>query len=233
MAVVRLGPELVFPHPDESEPDGLLAVGGDLSPERLLLAYSAGIFPWYGEGLPILWHSPDPRTVLRPGDLHVPKSLRKVLRRGDYTVKLDTDFVSVIERCAHVRRPDTDGTWITDDMRAAYVRMFELGFAHSAESWYEGRLVGGLYGVSLGSAFFGESMFAERADASKVAFVRLAEQLARWDFELIDCQVHTEHLERFGAEPWPRQRFLKALARALERATRSGPWRFQGSAENP
>ena len=217
----------MFPHPEQSEPDGLLAVGGDLSPERLLLAYSAGIFPWYGEGLPILWHSPDPRTVLLPEALHVPRSLAKVLRRGDYEVRLDTAFARVIEACATVRRSEGEGTWITDEMQEAYVRLHELGFAHSAEAWQGERLVGGLYGVSLGSAFFGESMYAERGDASKVAFVTLVRQLARWDFALIDCQVHTQHLERFGAVPWPRERFLAELARCLEVPTRRGPWRLE------
>jgi len=226
MTIVRLGRELVFPPPEESEPDGLLAVGGDLSPERLLLAYANGIFPWYGEGLPILWHSPDPRTVLLPEALHVPRSLSKLLRRGDYEVRLDTEFAQVVERCAHVHRPEGPGTWITEDMREAYVRLHALGFAHSAEAWYQGELVGGLYGVSLGGAFFGESMFAERSDASKVAFVTLVRQLTRWEFTLVDCQVHTEHLERFGAEPWPRARFLAVLSRALERPTRRGSWRL-------
>jgi leucyl/phenylalanyl-tRNA--protein transferase len=231
MSVYRLGPDLAFPPPEESEPDGLLAVGGDLSPQRLLLAYSLGIFPWYAEDLPILWHSPDPRTVLLPSDLHVPKSLRRTLRKGTYEVRLDTAFDQVIERCANVERPDADGTWITDDMRSAYLRLHELGFAHSAEAWFEGDLVGGLYGVSLGSAFFGESMFAERKDASKAAFVRLVRQLDRWGFELIDCQVHTRHLERFGAVPWPRERFLAALDRAVRRPTRRGAWRLDEGAE--
>lgn len=231
MAVVRLGPDLVFPPPERSEPDGLLAVGGDLSPERLLLAYSAGIFPWYGEGLPILWHSPDPRTVLRPEALHVPRSLGKTLRRGDFDVRLDTAFARVIEACAKTLRREGDGTWITDEMRDAYVRLHELGFAHSAEAWQGDRLVGGLYGVSLGSAFFGESMYAHAPDASKVAFVRLVQQLARWGFSLIDCQVHTQHLERFGAEPWPRERFLAELARCLEQPTRRGRWQLDPDPE--
>lgn len=228
MAVFRLGADLVFPHPEQSDPDGLLAVGGDLSPERLLLAYSAGIFPWYGEGLPILWHSPDPRTVLRPEALHVSKSLRKTLRRGDLEVRLDTAFEQVIERCAHVKRSGAEGTWITDDMRAAYLRLHELGYAHSAEAFHDGRLVGGLYGVSLGGVFFGESMFTQRRDASKVAFVRLVEELRRRHFDLIDCQVHTAHLERLGAEAWPRRRFLAVLERALTQPTRRGAWHFTG-----
>jgi leucyl/phenylalanyl-tRNA--protein transferase len=233
MPVVRLGRELVFPHPDASDPDGLLAVGGDLSPERLLLAYSAGIFPWYDEGLPILWHSPDPRAVLRPEALRVSRSLRKTLRRGTYEVRLDTAFARVIEQCARVPRKGAGGTWITADMQAAYVRLHEQGFAHSAEAWQAGSLVGGLYGVSLGAAFFGESMFALRPDASKVAFVRLVETLAGWGFTLIDCQQHTPHLARFGAEAWPRRRFLAELARALERPTRRGVWRLPDVLASP
>lgn len=229
MPVYRLGPALAFPDPSESEPDGLLAVGGDLSPERLLLAYAEGIFPWYAEGLPILWHSPDPRMVLRPRALHVPRSLRKIQRRAPFEIHLDRAFDEVIERCARVRRPEGEGTWITEDMRRAYVRLHELGFAHSAEAWREGRLVGGLYGVSLGGAFFGESMFADVSDASKLAFVTLVRQLERWDFDLVDCQVRTEHLARFGAEEWVRERFLAALARSLGRPTRRGRWRLEPS----
>jgi leucyl/phenylalanyl-tRNA--protein transferase len=224
--VYRLGPELVFPDPRQSEPDGLLAVGGDLGPERLLLAYSQGIFPWYGEGLPILWHSPDPRTVLPLASLHVSRSLAKVLRRGTFEVRLDSDFAQVIERCARTRRADQDGTWITDDMRRAYSELHELGYAHSAEAWCGGQLVGGVYGVSLGNVFFGESMFAERSDASKVALVALARQLRAWGFDWIDCQVHTPHLERLGAVPWPRSRFLAALRRALSHESRVGRWQL-------
>lgn len=232
MAVVRLGPDLVFPHPDRADPDGLLAIGGDLRPERLLLAYSNGIFPWYGDDLPILWHSPDPRVVLQPQRLHVSRSLRKTLRRNVYRVTVDGAFARVIDQCARVRREGERGTWITAEMRDAYVRLHELGFAHSVEAWDDGGLAGGLYGVSLGSAFFGESMFALRPDASKVAFVRLTEQLRRWEFELIDCQVHTAHLERFGARPWPRRRFLAALERCLEHPTRRGAWRFDAGTED-
>jgi leucyl/phenylalanyl-tRNA--protein transferase len=224
--VYRLGRALAFPDPRDSDPSGLLAVGGDLSCERLLLAYSLGIFPWYSEGQPILWHSPDPRTVLMPSALHVPRSLRKVLRHGRFEVRLDTAFDAVVSACAEVERPDQAGTWITDAMRCAYGALHREGFAHSTEAWEQGQLVGGLYGVSLGSAFFGESMFTLRPDASKVAFVTLVTQLARWDFDLIDCQVHTEHLERFGATPWPREHFLEALGRSLARETRRGPWRL-------
>lgn len=221
----RLGRALAFPDPQDSLPSGLLAVGGDLSCERLLLAYSRGIFPWYEEGQPILWHSPDPRTVLVPTALRLPHSLEKALRRGRYEVRLDSAFAEVVRACAEAPRPGQQGTWITAAMQQAYTELHRRGYAHSAEAWEEGRLVGGLYGVALGGAFFGESMFAARPDASKVAFATLVAQLVRWDFDLIDCQVHTELLERFGAEPWPRTRFLEALARSLERPTRRGVWR--------
>jgi leucyl/phenylalanyl-tRNA--protein transferase len=224
MPVYRLGPELAFPHPEQGEPGGLLAVGGDLEPERLLLAYSAGIFPWYEQGQPILWHSPDPRAVLRPEALRVSRSLGRTLRRGRYEVRLDTAFEAVVRGCAEAPRPGGDGTWITADMQRAYLRLHELGFAHSAEAWEGERLAGGLYGVSLGGVFFGESMFAARPDASKVAFAVLVRQLTRWGFDLVDCQMQTSHLERFGAELWPRRRFLETLARALERETRRGRW---------
>lgn len=224
----RLGRALAFPDPGESLPSGLLAVGGDLSCERLLLAYSQGIFPWYCEDQPILWHSPDPRMLLLPSALRVSRSLARTLRQGRYQVRLDSAFAEVVHACAEVPRPGQPGTWITPEMQRAYVVLHERGYAHSAEAWEQGRLVGGLYGVSLGGAFFGESMFAERPDASKVAFVTLVRQLARWGFDLIDCQVHTPHLERFGAEPWPRPRFLAALAQSLERPTRVGSWRLEG-----
>lgn len=224
MPVYRLGRELAFPPPEEAEPGGLLAVGGDLTPRRLLLAYSLGIFPWYDEGLPILWHSPDPRMVLLPRELRVSRSLAKTLRRGAFRVTLDRCFARVIEACATARRPRGEGTWITGEMRDAYVRLHELGFAHSAEAWCGSELAGGLYGVALGACFFGESMFALQPDASKAAFVTLVRQLERWSFELVDCQMHTEHLARFGARDWPRARFLRHLRRALARETRRGRW---------
>ena len=172
------------------EPDGLLAVGGGLEPERLLNAYRHGIFPWYSEGQPILWWSPDPRTLLFPWQLKVSRSLAKTLRQQRFQISLDTDFAGVIRGCAEPRR-DEPGTWITAEIRQAYERLHQLGLAHSVETWRDGRLVGGLYGVALGRAFFGESMFSRVSDASKVAFVHLVRQLAAWDFALIDCQVHT------------------------------------------
>jgi leucyl/phenylalanyl-tRNA--protein transferase len=223
--VYRLGPDpTLFPPADGADENGLVAVGGDLSPRRLLSGYAQGIFPWYSEGLPILWHSPDPRFVLEPAALHVPKSLRKQQKRGTYEVRLDTAFAAVIDACAGARRPGQRGTWITDDMRAAYIELHRLGFAHSAESWKDGELVGGLYGVGLGSVYFGESMFSRAPDASKVAFVTLVEQLVRWGVSLIDCQQETAHLARFGATPWPRPKFLAAVTAGLAAPTRQGKW---------
>jgi len=210
----------------ENAEDGLLAVGGDLRPERLLLAYRRGIFPWYSEGQPILWHSPDPRMVLAAARLEVPRSLRKTIRKQAYRLSLDTAFAKVVAACASVERPGQSGTWITPDMQAAYRELHRRGVAHSVEAWHEDRLVGGLYGVSLGAAFFGESMFTLAPDASKVAFVGLVEQLLRWGIGLVDCQVYTDHLARFGAVEWPRRRYLTALKKALARPTRPGPWRL-------
>jgi leucyl/phenylalanyl-tRNA--protein transferase len=230
--IFKLDERLQFPPPDLAD-DGLLAVGGDLRPERLILAYSHGIFPWYEEGLPILWHSPDPRMVLEADRLHVPKSLRKVARRGRYRITYDTAFRAVIEACAATPRPDQDGTWITREMVRAYGQLHELGLAHSIEAWQGRDLVGGLYGVSLGGAFFGESMFAHAPDASKVAFVTVVEQLREKGITLIDCQVYTDHLARFGAEEWPRARYLSALSRALRRPTWRGRWTAVEAAAAP
>jgi leucyl/phenylalanyl-tRNA--protein transferase len=222
----------VFPPVEEAE-NGLLAVGGDLSPGRLLLAYASGIFPWYDEEQPILWHSPDPRMVLLPAELRVPRSLRKRVRQRPFEITLDRAFERVLEGCARVPRPGQDGTWITSEMRDAYAELHRLGYAHSAEAWRDGELVGGLYGVSLGAAFFGESMFALEPDASKIAFVTLVDTLREWEFQLLDSQVYTDHLARFGAVEWPRERYLGALARALDRPTRQGRWRLPGSLQAP
>jgi len=224
--VYRLSAELMFPPAEAAEPSGLLAVGGDLAPERILLGYTQGIFPWPLVEEPLLWFSPDPRMVLEPDSLHVSRNLHKRLRRRDFEVRLDSAFERVVRACAEVPRRGEAGTWITPSMQRAYRRLHELGFAHSAETWRAGELVGGLYGVALGGCFFGESMFALESDASKVAFAELVRQLAAWKFTLVDCQVHTEHLERFGALEWPRTRFLTALERALKRPTLRGPWRF-------
>lgn len=230
MTVYRLDQRLVFPDAEEADEDGLLAVGGDLSPERLVLAYSSGIFPWYDEGLPILWHSPDPRYVILADRLHVPRSLAKQLRRSRYEIRLDERFSDVIRACARAPRPGQSGTWITEDMIRAYEALHALGLAHSAEAYEDGRLVGGLYGVSLGGAYFGESMYSEAPDASKAAFVTLVRQLARWDIDLVDCQVRTEHTERFGAESWSRSHYLEQLSTRLERPTRRGRWRLEPEA---
>jgi len=226
--VYRLDERLVFPPPEHGPRRGPIAVGGDLRPERLLLAYSMGIFPWQGE--PLHWHSPDPRMVLLADELRVSRSLRRTIHRGTFRITLDQAFAAVMTACATVPRPGQDGTWITPSMVEAYSEIHRRGVAHSVEAWRGATLAGGLYGVSLGATFFGESMFAYEADASKVAFVALVEQLQRWNIALVDCQVYTEHLASLGAREWPRRDFLAALHVALERPTRLGPWRFEGPA---
>lgn len=231
VTVFRLGRALTFPDPRLSESDGLLAVGGDLEPDRLLLAYRLGIFPWYGPNNPRLWWSPDPRMVLPCEELHVPRSLAKRMRRGDYRVTTDTAFAEVVERCAKAERPGQDGTWIVPEMRRAYVKLHELGYAHSFEAWAGDVLVGGLYGVGVGDLFCGESMFADAPDASKVAFVRSVELLRGWGFELIDCQVHTEHLARFGAREVSREWFLPRAMALAARPDRRGRWSAEPSVE--
>jgi leucyl/phenylalanyl-tRNA--protein transferase len=225
VTVHRLAAEPVFPPPSEAEPSGLLAVGGDLSSRRLLAAYRAGIFPWYEDPQPILWFSPDPRWLLLPSELRVSRRLARTLRQAKFEVTLDRAFDRVIRGCASARRAGSAGTWITPAMIEGYLELFERGFAHSAESWQAGELVGGVYGVSLGGAFFGESMFTLRPDASKVALVTLVRRLAGWGFDFVDCQVHTPHLEQLGARAWPRADFLRALAATLARETRRGRWR--------
>jgi len=233
MPVFQLDERLVFPPAELADPDGLLAVGGDLRPERLILAYASGTFPWPTHEHPLLWHSPDPRFVLESTRLHVPRSLAKAMRKGRYRCTLDAAFREVIEACATRPRPTQLGTWITPAMVEAYVDLHELGCAHSVAVWQGRELVGGLYGVSLGGAFFGESKFADRPDASKIGFVRLVQQLRRWEIDLIDSQVHTPHLDRFGAEHWPRPRYLQRLAQQLGTATRRGQWRFDADLEGP
>jgi leucyl/phenylalanyl-tRNA--protein transferase len=221
--VYALGRALAFPPPDGAE-DGLVAVGGDLSPERLLLAYRSGIFPWYDDGLPILWHSPDPRCVLPVEGLHVGRTLRRAISKGTYAVRFDGAFDRVIHACKAAPRAGQDGTWITDDMKRAYLRLHRLGYAHSVEAWEGDELAGGLYGVSLGRIFFGESMFARRPNASKVALVGLADKIAPWGFQVIDAQVATPHTLAMGAQQWPRDRFLELLQRELVYPTRKGSW---------
>ena len=226
MPVYRLDKRLTFPPVDLAE-DGLLAVGGDLTPERLLLGYSQGIFPWYGPRLPILWHSPDPRMVMTTRELIINRSLRKTIRRRPYTLKVDTAFAAVLDGCAETPRPGQDGTWLVPDMVTAYLELHRLGFAHSFEAWSGDELAGGLYGVSLGGCFFGESMFAHAPDASKIAFCASVAQLDAWDIPLIDCQVHTDHLERFGAHEVTRAEFLDRLRMVLDRPTRRGRWTLE------
>jgi len=205
------------------EPNGLLAAGGDLRPERLLAAYRHGCFPWYQEGQPLLWWSPDPRTVLFPDELHVSRSLRKRMRNGDYRVTFDKAFAEVIQGCAGPRSY-ADGTWITTPMQDAYVRLHDMGVAHSVEVWQQGQLVGGLYGLAMGELFLVESMFSRATDASKVGFVTLVERLREWGFALIDCQMPTRHLESFGARSIPRAAFAEALAMHLDRPS-AADWR--------
>lgn len=228
MPVYRLSAALAFPPPAHAEPSGLLAVGGDLSSERLLLAYAQGIFPWYDQP-PILWFSPDPRMVIEPGGLHVARRLRRRLRQGAFELSLDTAFEHVIRACA-APRAGADGTWLTPEMIDAYLALHEAGFAHSCEAWQEGELAGGIYGVSLGGAFFAESMFHRATDASKAALTALVWQLEAWGFSLFDCQLPTPHLASLGAKPWPRERFLTALEAALRAPTRRGRWRLEPEA---
>lgn len=220
----------MFPPPCLATPEGLLAAGGDLSPERLLLAYRMGIFPWYAEDEPILWWSPDPRLVLYPQEFHLSHSLQKVIRRGDFTVTTDRAFEAVIRACAGVRTAGGEGTWIVPDMIDAYCGLHRRGLAHSVEAWQGQRLAGGLYGVSLGSAFFGESMFTRVKNASKVALATLAAWLQANGFDLIDCQVTTGHLQRLGAREIPRENYLQELSRCLQNSTRIGKWKMADEA---
>lgn len=222
--IYALGPELVFPPVEWARSDGLLAVHGDLSVERLLLAYQSGIFPWYGEDAPILWWAPPKRAVIEPGALHVSRSMRKVLRRDAFQIRMDHDFAATISGCASSPRPGQDGTWIVDEMQEAYVRLHEAGFAHSVECYRDGALVGGLYGVSLGGCFFGESMFSRVPNASKAALIALCEQLHAWQFDLVDCQIQNDHLAQFGVHQIPRAEFMARLRASLQKPTRRGRW---------
>lgn len=230
--IYQLHPHLpaLFPNPEEAEAEGLLAIGGDLSPERLIAAYQQGIFPWYSEGQPILWWSPDPRCVFLPEHFRIPHTVRKELRRARFLLTQDQAFTRVMHACAEVPRSDQGGTWIVPDMLTAYTRLHTLGIAHSIEVWAQesddlkeegqagdpGILVGGLYGVKLGKVFFGESMFHTRSHASKAALVFLMEQLAREDCELVDCQMPTTHIMRYGAELLPRREFLERVRKAMQ-----------------
>lgn len=224
MPVYRLSQDLAFPSPHLASQEGLLAIGGDLSVRRLLLAYSLGIFPWYSEGDPILWWSPEPRLVLYPAELKIPRSLHKVIKKGVFELTMDRAFEKVITECARVREENEVGTWLVDEMISAYCRLHAAGFAHSVEAWRGNYLAGGLYGVSLGKCFFGESMFTRVNNASKVALVALARYLKANDFALIDCQIATAHLKRFGAREIARARFLDELYKALDAPTHQGKW---------
>ncbi len=215
---------LWFPPASEAGPEGLLAVGGDLSPERLLLAYRSGIFPWYSDDQPLLWWSPDPRFVLMPGEFHLPRRLRRTIRQGRFEVRADSAFREVIRLCAKVSRPDQEGTWITKEMIEAYCELHRAGWAHSVECWREDELVGGVYGVSIGLAFFAESMFRLEPDASKVALTALVQKCDLWGFRFLDCQMQTENTERFGARDIARDDFLQLLAQAIVEPGHKGLW---------
>jgi leucyl/phenylalanyl-tRNA--protein transferase len=228
MPVYLLGPDPIFPPVGEAEPDGLLAVGGDLRPARLLAAYASGIFPWYSEGSPILWWSPDPRLILRPREVRVSRSLRQRMKNAGLTLTLDRDFQGVIRSCASAPRTGADteggGTWITPEMAEAYTALHRMGHAHSVEAWRGDALVGGLYGVSVGRAFFGESMFCLERDTSKAALVKLCERLGAWGYGLIDCQMTTPHLIRMGAREIPRAEFCREVAELASHEPDSGAW---------
>jgi leucyl/phenylalanyl-tRNA---protein transferase len=221
-------PQQPFPpvHLAMRDPNGLLAIGGDLSAQRLLRAYAQGIFPWFNPDEPILWWCPDPRAVLAPADLHVSHSLARTLRRDDYAVSFDRAFVAVLEGCAEPRRR-SHGTWLGDDMRRAYQDLHRDGYAHSLEVWREGRLIGGLYGVALGRMFFGESMFSRETDGSKIALYWLCRQLEAWNFEWVDCQITSAHLLSLGAREMPRDDFLREMRPAVSRSGNPGRWRFE------
>lgn len=224
MPIYLLTDELVFPDPSLATEEGVLAIGGDLRPKRLILGYSLGIFPWYSTGEPIIWWSPDPRFVLFPEELKVSHSMRKTLRQEVFDITFDKAFDRVIAECKKARRKGQRGTWITPEMLKAYVKLHELGLAHSVEAWKDGELVGGLYGVSLGKVFFGESMFSRMGNASKACLIKLTEQLLKHDFKLIDSQVYTLHLESMGAREIPRSEYLELLDSHLAHETLKGNW---------
>ncbi len=224
MSIYYLNDKPVFPDPEEADSDGIIALGGDLSEERLISAYASGIFPWYSEGQPILWWSPDPRMILFPGKFKRSKSLRRTVNKNVFEVTFDKNFDEVIEQCAAVRENNFEGTWITEDMKEAYKKLHKSGYAHSVETWKDGKLAGGLYGVSLGGVFFGESMFHLVTDASKVALWYLVELMLKWDFDFIDVQQETNHLKNLGAIPVERKKFLTLLKTSLKKPTKRGLW---------
>ncbi len=224
MSVYLLSDELAFPPASFADENGLLAVGGDLSRERLLLAYKSGIFPWFSEDEPLLWWSPDPRLVVYPDEIRISKSLRKLLRKDKFKITVDKSFKEVISLCSSIREENGEGTWIVSEMIDSYTDLHNEGFAHSIETWYNDELVGGLYGISLGKCFFGESMFSKVSNASKVAFVALSLYLKELNFDLIDCQVTTDHLLTLGAVEIPRESFLSIIEKSLQLPTYKGKW---------
>jgi len=224
MPVYLLNEEISFPNPNNSNEEGIVAVGGDLSTERLLHAYSVGIFPWYSVESPIIWWSPDPRTILFLEEFKVSKSLQSKINKNIFQVKFDTNFADVIENCASIPRIDQEDTWITDDMKKAYINLHQKGYCHSVETYFKNKLVGGLYGISLGNAFFGESMFHFQTDASKVALYFLVEKLKKWNFDFIDVQQETDHLKSMGAKIIDRKKFLTLLKKSNQSPTRKGNW---------
>ncbi len=228
--ILLLQEDMPFPPVEQAlvHPNGLLAAGGDLTPARLLAAYRHGIFPWFGEGDPILWWSPDPRMILRPAEFKISHSLRKTLRRGHYELRTDTSFEQVMRACA-APREGQDGTWIQEEMVQAYCELHRMGYAHSVETWMEGELSGGLYGVSIGKMFYGESMFSRRSDASKIALAHLCAQLQRWDFGMIDCQMNTAHLASLGARGISRDAFIKELVQLTQQPAPPSSWQFASS----
>jgi leucyl/phenylalanyl-tRNA--protein transferase len=225
--VFLLSDTIEFPPPHLASEDGLLAVGGDLSQKRLLLAYRMGIFPWFSNNEPILWWSPDPRLVLYPHEIKISKTLKKIIKKEVFKVTMDLAFNEVINQCAQVRMKKNQGTWIIEDIIEAYCQLHESGFAHSVEVWRQGELAGGLYGVSLGKCFFGESMFTLVSNASNVGLVKFVEHLKELSFDMIDCQVTTEHLIRFGAREITRTLFLKQLEKSLTAPTQKGKWEYK------
>jgi leucyl/phenylalanyl-tRNA--protein transferase len=227
MPVFELTDEIIFPPPELAEDNGLLAVGGDLSEPRILLAYSMGIFPWYSKEDPLLWWSPDPRLVLFPKEMKLSRSLKQIINKKIFRVTLDTAFEQVIRSCAEVHNNENNGTWITEEMIGSYIALHRSGYAHSVECWLGDELSGGLYGISLGSAFFGESMFAKESNASKVALAAFVGQLIKWDFDLIDCQVTTPHLMSLGAREIRRSEFLELLKKTIIKPTTRGKWKFE------
>jgi leucyl/phenylalanyl-tRNA--protein transferase len=226
MPVYQLTDKLLFPPVEMAEKSGLLAIGGDLSSERLLLAYRSGIFPWYMEGDPILWWAPSPRLVIFPEELRIPERLSRLIRQKKFVVSMDCSFRQVITACATIGGRKGEGTWITRDMLEAYCLLHDMGYAHSVECWHKDRLAGGLYGIALGGVFFGESMFSLMPNTSKIALVTLVQKLHEWDFDLIDCQMKTAHLIQFGAREIPGRTFQEVLMKSMRRCSRAGRWQL-------